>query len=579
MANPFDQFDEPKSKAQANPFDQFDNSTNDFGARIDFGGDTTPQPQPERSLADKAIGVGEAALSTLTGMTSGAVGGIVGTGLGVYGDLTNNLTPEQAQALMAEEAARWTYQPRTDAGQDYVKSVGEVLGALPATLAAGTPLQGAGALGSLGATAKAAGLSKPSLPRPAITDEAILAADYAKKNDLPITTSDVLPTTSRAGQAVQVIGEQTPIAGTGGLRGAQQEARSSLLQTLQEETPEITDQALSASLSKSANDYTRVIGKRYEDIRSRMADSVVPKEKTIKAIDDEIARISQKGTITDTELLGKLRNIKEDLSAGEQTFSQFRDNRTLVREKLKSETSNTQADRAIDRIYDAMTDDIQSAVKSTLGDRDAFRLKQADALFRNEIVTQKKTKLRKALIDGEVKPEEAAKVLFSNSPSDVRELYTTLNKEGRANARAAIINRALEKADGSPEKFLSTVRKYETQFDTFFKGADKAKLDGLIAYLNTTRRAAKATVDTPTGQRQIPVALAALFGADVGSGGTATASVASIAGLARLYESAPVRNALIRLAKTNPKSTDYDKAYLAVDAAIKSQAAQEKENE
>ncbi len=124
---------------------------------------------------------------------------------------------------------------------------------------------------------------------------------------------------------------------------------------MQEETPEITDQALSASLSKSANDYTRVIGKRYEDIRSRMADSVVPKEKTIKAIDDEIARISQKGTITDTELLGKLRNIKEDLSAGEQTFSQFRDNRTIVREKLKSETSNTQADRAIDRIYDAMT--------------------------------------------------------------------------------------------------------------------------------------------------------------------------------------------------------------------------------
>ncbi len=132
--------------------------TQDFGAHIDFGGDTTPQQQPERSLADKAIGVGEAALSTLTGMTGGAVGGIVGTGLGVYGDLTNNLTPEQAQALMAEEAARWTYQPRTDAGQEYVKNVGEVLGALPAASGIAAELQAGGMAARQAGQAARAGL-------------------------------------------------------------------------------------------------------------------------------------------------------------------------------------------------------------------------------------------------------------------------------------------------------------------------------------------------------------------------------------------------------------------------------------
>ena len=542
------------------------------------GNINTPKPR-ETSVMEDIVGGAEALGSTLSGMFLGAPAMAIGNVEGAIGDLTGRLTPEQAQQVGQNYAQSVTYAPRTEAGQRQVAAIGEALGALPPVLGVATPLQAVGAGQAVGRTAQAAGIRAPSMPRPNIQQGADEAVAFAEQNKLPLTTSDISPPTSGVGRATQVIGEQTPFVGTGGLRGKQQEARVGLLQKLKDETPEISDEALSKSLIDSVNSYKSTIGKRYNDIAQRMGDRKFPIDNTIKAIDSELESLTQGGKIQDKATIAALQEIKDNLLAGDgNSFRVMRDNRTFMRENLKSDKPSTQADRVIDRVYNAMTDDIQSAVKSTLGDEAAFKLKQADKLFATEINTQKKTKLKNALLKGDVKPEEATKVLFSNSPSDVRELYAALDNKGRANARAAIINKMLEKANESPDKFLSEANRYKSQYSTFFKGAERAKLDGMIAYLEATRRASKATVDTPTGLRNVPVIIAGGAGADLfGGGGSVSATIGTIAGLSRLYESKPVRNALIRLSKAKPSDPNYEKLYLAVDAAIKSQAGQQED--
>ena len=93
--------------------------------------------RPERSVAEMMEGAGEALLTTATGATGGALGFGAGTLSGIVGELTGRLKPgeglEEAQAL----AAKLTYTPRGEAGQEYTEFVGEKLGALPPVL--GTP--------------------------------------------------------------------------------------------------------------------------------------------------------------------------------------------------------------------------------------------------------------------------------------------------------------------------------------------------------------------------------------------------------------------------------------------------------
>jgi hypothetical protein len=148
MANPFDQFDKPKKVSQTNPFDQFDQPANDFGARIDFGGEVTAPQKKEYSIPEQIIGGGEAALSTITGATGGLVGNALGTAEGLAESIRQGTFGTQQGVDTAQEAAQryagyGTYTPRTDAGRDYIQTVAEVAGALPAASGITAELQAA----------------------------------------------------------------------------------------------------------------------------------------------------------------------------------------------------------------------------------------------------------------------------------------------------------------------------------------------------------------------------------------------------------------------------------------------------
>jgi len=95
--------------------------------------------QPERSILDEAIGLGEAALTTVTGATGGALGFGLGAAEGIAGELTGRIPQGEGINEATRLASELTFQPRTEAGQENVKAIGDVLGVLPPVLGT-TPL-------------------------------------------------------------------------------------------------------------------------------------------------------------------------------------------------------------------------------------------------------------------------------------------------------------------------------------------------------------------------------------------------------------------------------------------------------
>ena len=91
------------------------------------------------SFADTAIGLGEAALTTATGATGGALGYLAGTVEGAAKELTGQIPRGGMEDIIQERSSALTFAPRTEEGQRIVKGIGDTLGALPPILGT-TPL-------------------------------------------------------------------------------------------------------------------------------------------------------------------------------------------------------------------------------------------------------------------------------------------------------------------------------------------------------------------------------------------------------------------------------------------------------
>jgi len=103
-------------------------------------GPVAERPQP--TLAERAIGAGEAGLTALTGATGGTFGMAAGTARGLTRQILNGRfgTAQAADAVekeAADMAASLTYQPRTESGRDQAEALGsavqQVLPVMPLT--------------------------------------------------------------------------------------------------------------------------------------------------------------------------------------------------------------------------------------------------------------------------------------------------------------------------------------------------------------------------------------------------------------------------------------------------------------
>lgn len=83
------------------------------------------------TLGDKALGAGEAALSTATGMTSGLAGQWKGLATGLVDEMKARAEGKPTAGIvdqaMQQGAADWTYQPRTQTGQEYTQAASDFM--------------------------------------------------------------------------------------------------------------------------------------------------------------------------------------------------------------------------------------------------------------------------------------------------------------------------------------------------------------------------------------------------------------------------------------------------------------------
>lgn len=134
---------------------------------VEPGANTTLTPQADPTLVERVIGAGEAGLSTITGLTGGALGMAGGTVKGLAGAVMDGTYGTQQGVQNVERAAAQgaealTYQPRTQQGQAQTQAIGGALQqALPVMPLTGE-LQllaraGATAAPAVGATVRAGG--------------------------------------------------------------------------------------------------------------------------------------------------------------------------------------------------------------------------------------------------------------------------------------------------------------------------------------------------------------------------------------------------------------------------------------
>jgi hypothetical protein len=513
-------------------------------ARLQAGGADPTAGQRVRGAAEM--------LNIPFALGGGVIGGVAGAGEAL---LTGKPVMDTVALRAGQGAVGMMPIPRTQAVGTAVKTAG---GMAPAALGQALPrvAQAVDAVqAGRAAKAQAAAGARSSAA------QTIAAADQL---GVPIMTSDVSAPTTFVGRAVQTMGERIPAAGTGGARAAQQEARIDAVRQVLKDYGADDAAALSDDVMRDLSTKRGADLKKYSEMKNAVIDAADAKgpvavPRTTAAIDAEIAKLSGLNTEKVTPVIAELEDFKKAIQGqGLSNIEELRKQlgKAFTTPELASVRST--AEKAAGRIYGPLKEDMRDAITATGGRRDVLRWEVANKRLSEMSGELGSNALKSALNKGATEPEQVRKLLFSAKPSEVRLLYKNLTPEGRATARAAILQEAAKKAGGveniSPTKFANEVERLGGSVGVFFTQEDKAVVDGLTRVLNATRRAQEFTAAPPTGVQLYPAVGAAALVDIFGGFGAGLVSGASIGAAARIYESKAVRNMLIGLKKTKPGS-------------------------
>lgn len=395
---------------------------------------------------------------------------------------------------------------------------------------------------------------------PELPDQA--AVRTASEAGVPVMTSDIKPPQTSIGRLGQVATERIPLAGTGPLRAEQAKARVEAVQNLLRdynvtETIDVIPDIADDLLKKHGRNIEKYTNMKLDVIDRLSSAGEVPVDNTIKVIDEQIAELTDLGSPNAINGIKILEGLKDrvqgsSLSGLEAQRREF--GRELAGQEVTTIKDTLQ--KASGKIYSQINEDMGNFIQNVGERRDYTKWRVGNARLAESIGELDSTALRQALKLGNLEPEKVRTLLFSKKPSQIKLLYKKLTPEGRANARIALLQEAAEKSGGidylSPERFKSAVDKLSKSTGVFFSGQDKKALDGLLNALKLTERAASARVMPESGAQAAPVVGAAVLSDVFGGTGGALTALGGIGGMARIYESAPVRNALIKLSSSTP---------------------------
>ncbi len=499
-----------------------------------------------------------------------------------------------AAAGKAIQTAAGTARPITQAigAQLAAQPVAQIAGGAGAGVAGQAAKEmGAGPAGQIAASL-VGGVSGAKMAGTRIQPKAAqLPSDIAEAERAGITlmTTDVVPPRTFASKWLQTVGERLPVAGTGGLRQAQQVERIEAVRNVlrdfgADDAARATDDVMKDLATKRGADLSKYAGAKTEVIERLGQAGTVPMTNTVQAIDDQITKLQGLKTQEVAPIIERLTDWKAALQG--QNLVNVETLRKQIGESFKApELASIRGigEKALSSIYKPLKQDMESFITQVGERRDVTKWKVADKRLADLAGELDMSTLKSVLKRGDATPEVIGNMLFSKKPSEVSQLYASLTPAGRESARAAILARAAEKATAdvaegtviSPDKFANEVKRLGTSIGVFFTGDDLKQVEGLTRVLNITKRASEAAATPPTGvQAAIPVSAAALssfFGGGL-PGFLATLGTAGGVGVAaRIYESAPIRNLLIKIPQTVSGSPEEAALLKRLTASIEQQ--------
>jgi hypothetical protein len=428
--------------------------------------------------------------------------------------------------------------------------------------AGGTAVQGIGRGISAVRGSRPSAPPPPSGPRVIADAPEVIAAGEAEK--VPVLTSDVRPARTWAGNWLQSTGEKLPIVGTGGIRAGQQEARVGMVERLADEyasNPATIDD-ITADFMKTRGGEIAKYTQQKRDVFSSIAGAPAPvPQASLDALDLAIGRFGQQETYR--PLVARIQGFRNDL-ANARSIEDIEDLRKAIGDTFNDDSmkSSSSALRGIvngpDGLYAAIKKDMGGYIKDNAGEQGFAKWASSNAKLADFADDLEKGTLDRVLKRGEATPEEAASLLFSRKPSDVKALFRNLSPDGQKRARSLVVQKLVDNAGGlnelSTAKFRTALAKSKDTIGVVFPKDEAERLTGMLRLLQATKRAEQASVTTPTGQSTLPFVgasgLGFLAGDWFGAAGVGTATALGF----RAYESKAVRNLLASLSKTQPGS-------------------------
>jgi hypothetical protein len=392
-----------------------------------------------------------------------------------------------------------------------------------------------------------------------ITPSAAQAIPAAEAAGIPLITSDIVRPRTWFGRWTQETLEKIPVIGTGGARSTQREAREAAITKLYDDFnagTAVIDDITSDFLEVRGDQIGKLVTKKQE-VFANLTGNNVDTNAAVQVIDRGIARYQNtEGYETLVDNLSKWRSnlVKGDINVIEDTRKLIGDagfDQTLA--PVKSALNSV-----VNDVYPALNQDMGAAIQKFGKPGDFSKWKSANESLSDFATDLENSTVKRVLAKGTASPEEAASLLFSKKPSEVRALFGSLSEKGKKNARALVVQRMVEKAGGldelSPAKFTRQLKDAGRTVGIAFEPAEAERLTGLLRALQFTRRADQAAVTTPTGQALLPVLAAGGASYLSPAAGAAGAVLSTIIAGARVYETKAVKNLLVALSRTAPGS-------------------------
>lgn len=387
----------------------------------------------------------------------------------------------------------------------------------------------------------------------------------AERAGIPVMTSDIARPNTFTQKLVQGLGEKVPVVGTGPVRAAQQGKRVDAVKEFLQEygAGDFSDNAEKVARDLVATRNVKLGGLLADKANvMRLVDSragAVDVSGTQAAIKQQIDKLDGFAGPEVKAVQDYLREVSGKLAGN--SLSDLELQRKALSDKF-TPSENTEvktlAQKAYNSIYGALRRDMTNHAAANVSPAELARYQKADATLHemmNDLDNFKQ--LEAALKKGDVRLDSVTNMIRNSDRNVVRKLYNDLSAQGQASMRAAIVSDVAEKAGGldhvSPEKFLSAVQKSAKQFGVTFDRENMGRLRDLQRALKVTARASQAAVTPATGVQGVPFLAG---GALVGLLGTKGAGAVALTagGLARAFESAPVRDLLVRFPTVRPGS-------------------------